>query len=461
VGVRGRLPSSPYALSEDEQGMQSTSSLEGGLEREGACHRCEIKGDVEINLCSTFPRPRYDLLSLRVSASPVQRDALSKPASKEKKGEGKQRSFSLTSVNDEHPLSSFLPTMGTKDKDTKVRTHYAAHSIRAKAASSTPLNRSPAPVPESSATSPSIPTATSSGGKSGKGKGRAIPPLVGTSKLVYKGLVESPNVIRWSVVLRSLALRPSSSLSDCFPSPSGTRPATLPNHLQTTLLHTNCSLLDGCAQHHVAKSRASKSTRKASSKRSMIHLSEEELLNEGPSLSTTPKLDGRPKILDHLVLGLNGVTKELSSLPYSSSTNEAPDTVAYVFVCHPDISPPSLVAHLPALCAVYNGKLIARGRSKDLGLRLVSLGKGAEYVLAQALGLRRVGVLAFKVRIGHASVAKKLASPGSRFLSCPLCVSSSLPFRHHNTSRSSTYSKPIRNPSSSLILFPVRQPPQL
>ncbi|GAA5923153.1 uncharacterized protein JCM15063_003553 [Sporobolomyces koalae] len=82
-----------------------------------------------------------------------------------------------------------------------------------------------------------------------------------------------------------------------------------------------------------------------------------------------------------------------------------------VFVCKPDINPPSLVAHLPGMVAAANGvrqalsqqeaaegtmQLDQPPQPRDYDrprVRIIPLDQGAEKVLADALGLRRVAVI--------------------------------------------------------------------
>ena len=129
----------------------------------------------------------------------------------------------------------------------------------------------------------------------------------------------------------------------------------------------------------------------------------------------------RPEVLAHLVLGINEIGKELSIKPLSlqppplaaSVSAGASETSAtalrqprppplsplrYVFVSLSDINPPSLVGHLPAAVAGWNGRNKAAGEADATGIRLVTLAKGAEALLAQALGVRRAAVLGVRVR---------------------------------------------------------------
>jgi len=100
--------------------------------------------------------------------------------------------------------------------------------------------------------------------------------------------------------------------------------------------------------------------------------------------------------------------------------DELPPTtplIDLVFVCKPDINPPSLVAHLPSMVAAANGaqqaveesltsspreggmEVEGEGGKRDFKrVLLVPLDHGAEKLLADALGLRRVAVIGLCVR---------------------------------------------------------------
>lgn len=82
-----------------------------------------------------------------------------------------------------------------------------------------------------------------------------------------------------------------------------------------------------------------------------------------------------------------------------------------LFICKPDINPPSLVAHLPAMVAASNAILSVLSLPPPLDTSpatstarpdretlLVSLDLGAEARLAEVLGLRRVAALGVSVR---------------------------------------------------------------
>ncbi|CDZ98790.1 RNase P, subunit Pop3 [Phaffia rhodozyma] len=218
-------------------------------------------------------------------------------------------------------------------------------------------------------------------------------------------------------------------------------------------------------------------------------------------------LPPKPSIVDHLVLGINMCTKYLSSTPLlppapasaslpsvlsspvepgsieptplplgflqsfipPSSTKPEPITnhtesctnkvaqkgskdkeehMVYLFACLGDISPPSLVSHLPQMCAAYNG------RRKALNLEgrvtLVSLGVGAEALLASALGVRRCAVLGVKSTV-HASSLTQLQTilPPSQYP--PIRIPHLEPRSPFSLALSPSESNAVDSPSKGLI----------
>jgi hypothetical protein len=69
--------------------------------------------------------------------------------------------------------------------------------------------------------------------------------------------------------------------------------------------------------------------------------------------------------------------------------------LAFVFVCRPDINPPSLVAHFPPLVAAYNARL----GDQEAQCGIVQLNMGAEANLCRALHLRRAAVVGIRVSL--------------------------------------------------------------
>lgn len=117
-------------------------------------------------------------------------------------------------------------------------------------------------------------------------------------------------------------------------------------------------------------------------------------------LTNEPALEP-PQILQHVTIGINEVTKRLESqihksritvVPGNSDTKSLVLPLQVILVCRGDINPVMLVDHLPHLVAAYNSAQV-----KDK-LILVTLPKGAEASMAQAMGLRRVAVVGMDVR---------------------------------------------------------------
>lgn len=121
-----------------------------------------------------------------------------------------------------------------------------------------------------------------------------------------------------------------------------------------------------------------------------------------------------PPVLEHLITGINAVTRALeaqlaaartpiiiTNAPAPNNLQPTKDTtmtpkqtsphpkIKLIFICRADIDPPLLVAHIPPLVAAHN----AISGAED-AIKLVPLPRGAEASLADALGLRRVAVLA-------------------------------------------------------------------
>lgn len=116
--------------------------------------------------------------------------------------------------------------------------------------------------------------------------------------------------------------------------------------------------------------------------------------------SPNDAISERPTTLQHIVVGINEVTRRLECqirrsrtiiIRTTTETSQAQSPLKIIFACRADIDPPMLVDHLPHLAAAYNS-----GQTKDT-LKLVTLPKGAEVLLAQAMGLRRASVIGIDV----------------------------------------------------------------
>ncbi|KAG8975573.1 hypothetical protein FRB90_009494, partial [Tulasnella sp. 427] len=150
--------------------------------------------------------------------------------------------------------------------------------------------------------------------------------------------------------------------------------------------------------------------------------------DEQPEASTgvAPIPPSRPQMLDHVVFGLNAVTKSLEAQSFSlrsaSSGDPSPQgssssggthahqptqvvnghlkkgaPLRLVLVCRTDIDSPTMIAHLPTLTAACNSvrHISAQQNPPDPDVLLVGLPYGAETTLAEGSGLRRAAVVAF------------------------------------------------------------------
>ena len=127
-----------------------------------------------------------------------------------------------------------------------------------------------------------------------------------------------------------------------------------------------------------------------------------------------------PALLDGLEIGLNEVTRALersiTTLRSCQNKKQLPSDfkpISLVLVCLADINPPNLVAHIPHLVSIYNSMLMTQGilttkkrrtgsqlkpvPPRPDGIKLVTLPKNAEPLLAGSIGLRRISVVAFYV----------------------------------------------------------------
>ncbi|KDQ63202.1 hypothetical protein JAAARDRAFT_29217 [Jaapia argillacea MUCL 33604] len=113
-----------------------------------------------------------------------------------------------------------------------------------------------------------------------------------------------------------------------------------------------------------------------------------------------------PPILHHLIFGINEVTKRLESqvranrqtIVFSNKETTVTELspIRLILVCRADVDPPMLVGHIPHLVASCNSAIRGRGSSgaHQDSIRLVPLPKGSEFILSEAIGLRRVSILA-------------------------------------------------------------------
>ncbi|KAH9486497.1 hypothetical protein JR316_0000562 [Psilocybe cubensis] len=111
-----------------------------------------------------------------------------------------------------------------------------------------------------------------------------------------------------------------------------------------------------------------------------------------------------------MTYGINEVTKKLETQIHNFHLLQVVDVpepslpLKYVFVCRSDVDPPLLIDHLPHLVAAYNSNCL-----RD-PIKLVTLPQGAELLLAQNLGIRRVTVIAIDTNYNDQHLASMLES---------------------------------------------------
>lgn len=128
----------------------------------------------------------------------------------------------------------------------------------------------------------------------------------------------------------------------------------------------------------------------------------------GSTASPSPVLSQLAPSSGHMTIGINEVTRRLelqlksarhsialTTTPHASPILPNIPPIAAVFVCRADVNPPILLDHIPHLVAGCNS---IRPGSNTQGarqpLKLITLPKGSESALSQALGLRRAAVIA-------------------------------------------------------------------
>ena len=239
-------------------------------------------------------------------------------------------------------------------------------------------------------------------------------------KVVFKSVLDNPFRIPWcSIFVNILFYLPLTCIS---------RPNVQPN-VQDLLLARLLSIMNGVSEylgnrsrqnrrrkaHHVHERRkrqkvnddsdalpvgmvVENATSGITAVRSNDHVEAEEPQREPPP------------ILQHLIIGINEVTKRLEHQVKSTRrvvtvsesgmhvVTESRSPIKVVFVCRADVDPPLLIGHLPHLVAACNSSFHDQGPFSDLPcIKLVQLPKGAEFTLAESIGIRRVAVLAMDV----------------------------------------------------------------
>ncbi|KAG6837671.1 hypothetical protein H0H93_004947 [Arthromyces matolae] len=188
------------------------------------------------------------------------------------------------------------------------------------------------------------------------------------------------------------------------------RPPISPN-AQKDVLDAIIETLSGVAAHNVNRKRKRMLAHSRPQKKRRVDTHDQVPTNisNGPtsamdidlSLSETVPLE-RPPVLEHLLIGINEVTKRLEQQIRALHSDlistkleqvKSSPPLRLIAVCRADIDPPILVDHLPHLVAAFNSL------QPEEPITLVSLQAGAETLLSQAVGLRRAAVLGFDVRL--------------------------------------------------------------
>lgn len=232
---------------------------------------------------------------------------------------------------------------------------------------------------------------------------------IGEKKTVFKSVLDNPFRIQWSVI--DISLNPLTNTIRNRPS--------VPLNVQNSVLAHVIDILNGVADYQHTRSKANRKRKRGEQGEPMKRKKPDDTnkktlamdLSETASstaLSLTissdkTSLERPPTILEHLVVGINQVTKRLETqirdkritiltAVDGSNMGLIQPPLQVIFVCRADIDPPLLIDHLPHLVAAYNSVQTTNT------LKIVSLPKGAESALAQAVGLRRAGVIGIDVR---------------------------------------------------------------
>ena len=224
----------------------------------------------------------------------------------------------------------------------------------------------------------------------------------GERKVVFKGFLDSPFRIQWYCYYESIVLSRTLTPSN--------RPIVASN-LQKAVLDTTIDLLSGISDYRTShkRKRISAQLEESRKKRERVEATDRltvvsseniDVDNAQPNSNLTAVLE-RPPVSEHLIVGINEVTKRLEQQVharritrvtlYPSADKPPSCLLPVILVCRADINPPILVDHLPHLVAAVNSL------RPEQPLRLVPLQTGAETRLSQAVGLRRAAVLGFDV----------------------------------------------------------------
>ncbi|KAF9015646.1 hypothetical protein BDQ17DRAFT_1320478 [Cyathus striatus] len=230
-------------------------------------------------------------------------------------------------------------------------------------------------------------------------------------KNVFKGVLDNPYRVQWPSV---------------------------PINLQNAVLARLISLLDGASDYHRDLAKRNRKRKRSSSndtsavlKKRRTQAGVTDMIPEVSDLTEAQVVALRPPtVLQHLVYGINEVTKRLeaqvrdarrTTLFSTKAENDKPQPftapLRAIFVCRADVDPAMLVNHFPHLVAAFNSAC-SNGVTK-----LFPLPKGAETSLAQSFGIKRVTVIAIDAEYpelsGLLSMIEAVPSPTAPWLIIP------------------------------------------
>ncbi|KAF9074824.1 hypothetical protein BDP27DRAFT_1257990 [Rhodocollybia butyracea] len=190
-------------------------------------------------------------------------------------------------------------------------------------------------------------------------------------KVVFKGVLDNPFRILWP---------------------------SIPINLQNVVLAQVISLLDGVSEYQSAYFQANRKRKREQSekirprkKKATLESDDRPVAVSSTEMQMDIPVSDPPEVLSHLVTGINTVTKRLETLVRTRRGGNPEDSmpnVKIVLVCRADVNPPMLIDHLPHLVAAYNST------NPPDPILLVPLPPGAEFTLAEVMGVRRVAVMA-------------------------------------------------------------------
>ena len=204
-----------------------------------------------------------------------------------------------------------------------------------------------------------------------------------------------------------------------FVSPHEYHRPSVPVNIQNTVLASVVNMLSGVSDYNSTRERARKrkiqsdapqngpETKKGRTDRS----TNDEDGSATAHCRAESLLAAEPPILRSVVIGINEVTRKLEDIARSyrstlctdaqkaTPSKPPPACSNLVIACRGDVDPPLLIGHLPNLIAACNStrQRNATSGSRLPGTWLVPMSKGAENILAEATGLRRVSVLLVEV----------------------------------------------------------------